>query len=209
MYTYKDIADMLGTTTAALHIMASKNISPLVPSGQQGRKKLFSEETVAAFKKWWEENEIYRAATERPQGETFDITAALAYLGDGDGPMPLTTMQHIRRRFNRLYPDYYEKHEIKGRPRAMYFKKTLDDYKAWVEAGRPEIRIQSMATDEPGFELWARFEDGVTVGLDSNGKSSISPLMADDAAKPYVDQVRAIARRKLRTKRRKSKSNVS
>lgn len=209
MYTYQDIAKQLDTTTGALHIIASKKISPLVPSGRDGRKLLFSQETVDAFKVWWRENEIYRSAHEHPEGEVFDIDAALAYLADTDGPMPLTTMQHVRRRFNKLWPDFYQKHPIRGRPRAMYYKKTLDEYKTWVAAGQPELRIASMVFDEPGFEVMAVFEDGVTVGIDQNGVASVSPKMPSEKTEPYVSQVRMVAQRKLRTHRRKRAKGVS
>lgn len=199
MWTYKDIAAELNTTVEGLHTLVSKGISPLEAAGTEGRTKMFSNENVEEFIGWWNENEVYRSLPTAPPGEAFDEKGMLVYLG-----IPATTRQYYRRRYGRLYPDYYLRGERSGRPRAMYLRESLDKFKVWIAAGKPELRITSLSLDGP-FGIFARFEDGVTVAI-KGGKCTISPqnVLGREQEEQYIRLVREKARRKLRTKRRKN-----
>lgn len=205
MKTYSQIADELGTDVEALHIIVSREISPLVPAGKQGRLVIFEDEIVEQFKQWWAENEIYHSSN-TPKGEAFDEAAARAYLSGEAEPMPLTTLQYYRRRYGKLWPDFYQKGATKGRPRAMYLRSSLDEFKSWVEAGKPELRIVSLTLGGQ-FDVMARFEDGVTVGL-TGARVDVSPASLSGVEREeYIRTTRIMSRRKLRNMRRRKKKS--
>lgn len=202
-YTYEEIADILQTTVDALYMLSSRKISPLIPTRKSGREVLFSGETVKKFIEWWERNEIFRSSAPPDNEQSFDEREALVYLGDESGPMPATTRLYYRRRYGKLYPDFYQKSDTRGRPRAMYTQSSLDAFKKWLAAGKPEMKVKSITTIDGKLDYMVVFSDGVTLGIKGQN-ASITPDVGDDAKAAYLAAFKERMWRKMINKDRKS-----
>lgn len=165
LITYDDLATLLQTSKDVLYGMASKHPDVFTADEMNGNQYLFGPERVTLIQAWWEEHNSRFRVKARPTDEPAYTVTELEEKFD----IPFPTIQYYRRRYGMLYPDYYAPNPNgRGRPIALYAQSTIEEWKNWVEAGRPEpsyMRVKSVVLNQGYFDATVWFGDGTMLGL--------------------------------------------
>lgn len=164
MFTYDDLAAMLGTSKDSLYSVSSNHPEPFTPDVIDGVTYYFTQASVDRIRAWWDENSRFRVKPPPADEKAYSTKELYSVFG-----IPFTTVQHYRRRYKMLYPDFYSANPSgRGRPVAMYLESTIKEFQEWMAAGRPEpdyARVKSVTLRQGRFDAIVTFGDGTTVGL--------------------------------------------
>lgn len=183
--TYDDLAHLLQTSKEVLYSVASKHPEIFRPDDTEGGLYYFTAESVERIKEWWSRHSQFRVKpppTDEPAYTAKQLKSEFA--------IPFSTVQHYRREYQMLYPDFYAPNPSgRGRPVAMYLESTIAEFKAWIEAGRPEtpyMRVRMVTLNQGLFDAIVQFRDGTTVGLIDDEWTISPPPEQEDEAGHYI-----------------------
>ena len=184
--TYEQLAESLQASRDTVYGVASRNAEIFKPDEIVGTQYYFSPDSVARIRAWWEDHSRFRA---KPRTNDTEPAYTVEELKERLN-IPFTTVQYYRRRYGMLYPDYYTPNPTgRGRPVAMYRQSTIDEWRRWVEDGRPEpgyMRVKSVALNQGLFDATVLFGDGTMAGLRGD-EWRISPPPDDETmAAEYI-----------------------
>ena len=181
LYTYEELAEMFSTKKETLYALSAQL---LTPATTVKGIHYFDQPTVDRLTEWWEENSRFRADPNPPDEP--------AYTTEDLDKMEIKTskIQYYRRRYGRLFPDFYVNNpKGRGRPIAMYLKSSIDEFQAWIDAERPEdpsTRIKDVQYNQGKYDVMVYFGDG-TVLAKIGDDWRMSPPANDHAlAQKYI-----------------------
>ena len=186
--TYEQVADELGIPYAAFRqaVAKFKLAQPCFrPTAKLGRRTFFSPQQVA---------EIQGFMGDRSFSLAPDAPAPSLALDEVIVRLNLTKsgVWYYRRRHGKLFPDFFLRTGEQARPQARFLVSQIDEFEAWLAAGKPEDTDLHIAdvSQPPGTDLLVRFKNGVIVALLSDEEQRVAPEMAAEEAEKYVRRAR-------------------